>query len=293
MLEVRNLQKTYSGGLRALDGLDLSVGTGMFGLLGPNGAGKSTLMRILAGLQLPDAGSIAFDGINTLTDPVALRRRLGYLPQSFGAYPYVSCRALLRHMAVLKGLPDNAETARQVDNLIELTNLQAHAARPVTAFSGGMRQRFGIAQALLGDPTLLILDEPTAGLDPEERLRLYGLLSSLSTERVVLLSTHIVDDVEQLCGELAIIIAGRIVSCGQTSSLVQSIEGQIWQGSALADQADQDAPALLLRTAYAHGRPQFRYHCAECPGSGFEQVPPSLQDRYFLELRRCGAGTPC
>lgn len=290
MLEVCNLRKTYRGGLRALDGLDLSIGAGMFGLLGPNGAGKSTLMRILAGLLLPDAGTITFDGTDVLADPVALRRRLGYLPQSFGAYPYVGCRTLLRHMAVLKGMPDNADTARQVDTLIELTNLDAHASRPVTAFSGGMRQRFGIAQALLGDPALLILDEPTAGLDPEERLRLYGLLNSLSADRIVLLSTHIVDDVEQLCGELAIINAGRIVARGATEGLVQEIKGQVWQGS---ERADPGGKAQLLRTAFAHGQPQYRYHSPECPGPGFTPVPASLQDRYFLDLRRSGIDAPC
>ena len=290
MLDVRNLTKTYRGSLRALDELDLSIGAGMFGLLGPNGAGKSTLMRILAGLLLPDGGTIVFDGIDALAKPAALRRRLGYLPQSFGAYPYVACRTLLHHMAMLKGLPDNSETLRQVDDLIALTNLEAHAGRPVTTFSGGMRQRFGIAQALLGDPALLILDEPTAGLDPEERLRLYGLLNALSADRVVLLSTHIVDDIEQLCSELAIIHSGRIVARGATGSLVREIDGCVWQGSKPIAPA---GPEWLLRTAYARGLPQYRYYGAECPGAGFEPVSPSLQDRYFLELRRRGVAAPC
>lgn len=290
MLDVRNLQKTYRGGHRALDGLDLSIGSGMFGLLGPNGAGKSTLMRILAGLLLPDAGSVRFDGIDVLADPFALRRRLGYLPQSFGAYPYVSCRALLLHMAALKGLPDHADTARQVDRLIELTNLEAHAARPVTAFSGGMRQRFGIAQALLGDPSLLVLDEPTAGLDPEERARLYSLLNGLSADRVVLLSTHIVDDVEQLCSELAIIDSGRIIARGSTSALVRDLDGQIWEGS---EAIGEGGAARLVRSAFAHGERQYRYHSATCPGPGFLPVPATLQDRYFLDLRPGGNATSC
>jgi ABC-2 type transport system ATP-binding protein len=288
MLEVRNLQKTYRGKLRALVGLDLTLTPGMFGLLGPNGAGKSTLMRTLAGLQLPDAGSIHFAGIDVLADPYALRRRLGYLPQSFGAYPYIGCRALLRHMAALKGLPDNAATARQVDDLIDLTNLAAHAGRPVAKFSGGMRQRFGIAQALLGNPDLLILDEPTAGLDPEERLRLYNVLSQLSADRIVLLSTHIVDDVAQLCRDVAIIQGGRIVARGATDTLVSELAGAIWEGSASADPA---SGAVLLNSAYHRGTRVYRYRSKTCPGPGFVRTPPSLEDRYFDELRRAEAGS--
>ncbi len=279
MLEVRNLTKTYRGGVKALDGLDLSIASGMFGLLGPNGAGKSSFMRTLAGLQLPDKGSIMFDGIDVLEEPYALRRRLGYLPQSFGAYPFVSCKALLRHMAVLKGLPDNKTTAAQIDELLEVTNLTAHAGRPVSNFSGGMRQRFGIAQALLGNPDLLILDEPTAGLDPEERLRLYNLLSKLSEDRVVLLSTHIVDDVEQLCPELAIIRSGHIVAKGETNLLVKMFEDEVWQG-----QGDADGSAMLLSTAYQRGAPIHRYRSTSRPGVGYQAVRPTLQDIYFHEL---------
>ena len=290
MLEIRNLVKSYRGGVRALDHLSLEIAPGMFGLLGPNGAGKSTLMRTLAGLQLPDNGSIIFGGVDVLADPLALRKQLGYLPQSFGAYPYISCRALLRHMAVLKGLPANLETVRQIDQLIELTNLEPHASRPVTAFSGGMRQRFGIAQALLGDPALLILDEPTAGLDPEERLRLYNLLSSLSSDRIVLLSTHIVDDVEQLCREVAIISSGKIIARGDTDRLVTELEMQVWQGTVAAN---EKSGALLLNTTYLRGIPQYRYHCKSSPGPSFEQVRPSLQDRYFLELRREELAATC
>jgi ABC-type multidrug transport system ATPase subunit len=283
MLEVRDLQKTYRGNLRALAGLDLTLAPGMFGLLGPNGAGKSTLMRTLAGLQLPDAGSIKLCGIDILADPYAVRRRLGYLPQSFGAYPYIGCRALLRHMAVLKGLPDDARTARQVDELLGLTNLTAHASRPVSKFSGGMRQRFGIAQALLGDPDLLILDEPTAGLDPEERLRLYNLLSQLSAERIVLLSTHIVDDVEQLCQEVAIIQRGRIVARGTTDELVGGLAGAVWEGPAISVPA---APAVLLNSSFRRGAAVHRYLGTVSPGPDFVPVPPSLEDRYFAELRQ-------
>ncbi len=281
MLHVQNLCKTYAGGPRALDELSLDVGRGMFGLLGPNGAGKSSLMRTLAGLQLPDSGSIIFDGIDVLTDPYALRRRLGYLPQSFGAYPYASCRTLLRHMAILKGLPDDRVTAAQIDELLAVTNLSASANRRVSNFSGGMRQRFGIAQALLGRPDLLILDEPTAGLDPEERTRLYNLLSQLAADRVVLLSTHIVDDVEQLCPRLAIIRAGRIVALGETADLVRSIEGQVWQGD---DQTPAGGDAIRLTSAYRRGRPVHRYRSTVRPASGFEPVRATLEDVYFAAL---------
>ena len=281
MLEVRNLTKTYRGGVKALAGLDITITSGMFGLLGPNGAGKSSFMRTLAGLQLPDDGSILFDGIRVLDDPFALRRRLGYLPQSFGVYPYVSCKALLRHMAGLKGLPNDKATADQIDELLEDTNLTAHAGHAASDFSGGMRQRFGIALALLGTPDLLILDEPTAGLDPEERLRLYNLLSQLSDERIVFLSTHIVDDVEQLCPEVAIIRNGRIVAQGDTNALVASLEGCVWQGKGEAFEG-----AELLSTAYLRGRPVRRYRSDVRPGDGFEAAHPTLQDIYFHELNR-------
>lgn len=287
MLAIRNLSKTYRGAVRALDGLELDITAGMFGLLGPNGAGKSTLMRTLAGLQLPDQGSIHFDGVSVLDDPFALRKRLGYLPQSFGAYPYIGCRALLRHMAVLKGLPDSLETQSEVDRLLELTNLTHHARRPVSTFSGGMRQRFGIAQALLGDPALLILDEPTAGLDPEERLRLYNLLSQLSDDRIVLLSTHIVDDAEQLCPEVAIIVGGRISARGGTELLVKELDGCVWQGSA---EPSAQSGAVLLNSAYRQGVQIYRYFSRTCPAAGFEAVRPNLEDRYFLEMRGCEVG---
>jgi ABC-2 type transport system ATP-binding protein len=283
MLEIQGLAKTYRGRVLALDGLNLSVPAGMFGLLGPNGAGKSTLMRILAGLQLPDRGSVNFAGTDVLADPLALRQQLGYLPQSFGAYPYISCRALLRHMAVLKGLPETRQTDAEVDRLLELTNLAPYAKRSVAAFSGGMRQRFGIAQALLGDPRLLILDEPTAGLDPEERLRLYNLLGDLSAERVVLLSTHIVDDAEQLCPEVAVIVGGKIRVRGATAALVEVLDGQVWQSMGSVEPSGK---AMLLNTAYSRGNRVRRYHCAQRPGPDFEAVRPTLEDRYFLELRR-------
>lgn len=286
MLAIRNLTKTYRGNVRALDGLDLEITSGMFGLLGPNGAGKSTLMRTIAGLQLPDEGSINFAGINVLDDPLALRRRLGYLPQSFGAYPYIGCRALLRHMAVLKGLPGNATTFSEVDRLLELTNLAKHASRPVSTFSGGMRQRFGIAQALLGAPKLLILDEPTAGLDPEESSRLYNLLCQLSDDRIVLLSTHIVDDAERLCPEVAILAGGRIRARGGTEQLVGELDGCIWQGPV---ELSARAGMVLLNSVYRRGQQIYRYFNATRPAAGFDAAKPTLEDCYFLELRNAEA----
>ena len=281
MLHVQNLSKTYPGGLRALQRVSLDVSAGMFGLLGPNGAGKSSLMRTLATLQLPDSGAITFDGIDVLADPYALRRRLGYLPQSFGAYPFVGCRTLLRHMAILKGLPDDRATAGQIDELLEITNLTAHASRRVTNFSGGMRQRFGIAQALLGRPDLLILDEPTAGLDPEERTRLYNLLSHLSTDRVVLLSTHIVNDIEQLCPRLAIISAGRIIAQGETAPMVRALDGKVWQGEV---EAPAEGGALRLNSAYFRGCAVHRYRSTTRPGAEFEPARATLEDVYFAAL---------
>lgn len=287
MLEVRNLGKTYRGGVIALDGIDLAVGPGMFGLLGPNGAGKSTLMRTLAAIQLPDRGAIRFAGIDALADPAALRRRLGYLPQTFGAYPYASCRTMLRHIAILKGLADDQATAQQIDHLLDLTNLTADAHRAVTTFSGGMRQRFGIAQALLGDPALLIFDEPTAGLDPEERMRLYNLLSQLSGDRVLLLSTHIVDDIEQLCSEVAILQSGRVIAQGKTAALVASLSGKVWE---TAEAAPPGSTAILLSTAYRRGTPVRRYFAPTSPGPAFTPAQPSLEDRYFLALQ---GQSPC
>lgn len=282
MLEVRNLGKTYRGGVEALGGIDLSIPAGMFGLLGPNGAGKSTLMRTLAAIQLPDRGTIRFNGLDVLADPAALRRQLGYLPQQFGAYPHASCRSMLRHMALLKGLPDNRTTCRRIEELLELTNLTDHAGRLVTQYSGGMRQRFGIAQALLNDPALLILDEPTAGLDPEERIRLYNLLSQLSGERVVLLSTHIVDDVEQLCSKVAIMNGGKVVATGTTEALIEEIDGRVWESGHLVEPGQL---AVRLSTAYRRGMPVHRYLADRPPGEGFTQTEASLGDRYFLELQ--------
>jgi ABC-2 type transport system ATP-binding protein len=286
MLQIQHLTKTYADGTAALRGLNLSAGRGIFGLLGPNGAGKSSLLRTIATLQQPDSGSIRFADVDVLKDPHQLRRQLGYLPQEFGVYPYMSCRALLEHMAVLKGLIDKPSRQQQIEALLAQTNLTAVADKAVAHFSGGMRQRFGIAQALLGDPKLLILDEPSAGLDPEERQQLHNLLAEISRDRLVLLSSHIVDDIEQLCRQVAIMLRGQIVLQGDTTALVAPLQDQIWvyQG----ELAGLPPQTQLLQRSYLRGVPQQRFYAPYCPGEGFSAVTASLQDRYFLTL----AATP-
>lgn len=286
MLQIQHLTKTYADGTAALRGLNLSAGRGIFGLLGPNGAGKSTLLRTIATLQQPDSGSIRFADVDVLKDPQQLRRQLGYLPQEFGVYPYMSCRALLEHMAVLKGLTDKPSRQQQIEALLAQTNLTAVADKAVAHFSGGMRQRFGIAQALLGDPKLLILDEPSAGLDPEERQQLHNLLAEISRDRLVLLSSHIVDDIEQLCRQVAIMLRGQIVLQGDTTALVAPLQDQIWvyQG----ELASLPPQTQLLQRSYLRGVPQQRFYAPYCPGEGFSAETASLQDRYFLTL----AATP-
>ena len=228
MLTIKNLVHVYGNGTRALDDVSLSVPNGMFGLLGPNGAGKSTLMRSIATLQTPTSGSIDFDGIDVIKDPEKLRRTLGYLPQDFGVYPRVSAYDMLDHMAVLKGIAGGKERKGTVESLLQQVNLWNVRKKALAGFSGGMRQRFGIAQALLGDPKLIIVDEPTAGLDPQERVRFHNLLSDIGADKTVLLSTHIVSDVADLCAHMAIINKGRVLLCGEPTRLVDDISDRIW-----------------------------------------------------------------
>ena len=244
MLSITGLSKTYDNGVLALQGVDLSIGKGMFGLLGPNGAGKSSLMRTIATLQSADLGSITFDGIDVFKDPQALRQRLGYLPQDFGVYPRVSAYDLLDHMAVLKGIHNKAERKESVEGLLAHTNLYQHRSKAVSGFSGGMRQRFGIAQALLGDPDLLIVDEPTAGLDPEERNRFHNLLVSLGEQKVVILSTHIVEDVAELCPNMAVLAGGKILLEGNPIALTDKLQGQIWRKAMSQEEAQELEPQL-------------------------------------------------
>lgn len=286
MLSIANLSHTYANGVQALNDVTLEVPRGMFGLLGPNGAGKSTLMRTIATLQQPTSGSIRFDGINVLADPMALRRVLGYLPQEFGVYPRISAEDMLDHLAVLKGLT-NAKVRREVvKGLLEQTNLYDVRNKALSGYSGGMRQRFGIAQALLGDPKLIIVDEPTAGLDPEERNRFHNLLSEIGENVVVILSTHIVEDVADLCQNMAIIVGGRIVAQGEPLSMIESMRGRIWRKLIdKADVPDHQARHQVISARLFAGRSVVHVVSDQDPGDGFEPIAGSLEDVYFSTLR--------
>lgn len=284
-LEIKNLCKTYPNGVNALNNISLSISNGMFGLLGPNGAGKSSLMRTIAVLQAPDSGSIEFDGIDIVGDPRFIRKQLGYLPQEFGVYPKVSAYRLLDHLAVLKGITHSGQRRDQIFSLLEQTNLQNHAGKAVESFSGGMRQRFGIAQALLGDPRLIIVDEPTAGLDPEERNRFNNLLSEIGEERIVILSTHIVEDVKDLCSDMAVIANGAVILQGQPSSLVCSLEGRIWSKSIKREELERISTTMTLISSRLNaGKLHIHVYSDIQPGEGFVQVNPDLEDVYFQTL---------
>jgi ABC-type multidrug transport system ATPase subunit len=285
MLTITDLSHTYANGTRALDGVSLEIPRGMFGLLGPNGAGKSTLMRAVATLQTPTAGSIRFDGIDALREPERLRATLGYLPQDFGVYPRVSAEALLDHLAVLKGYGVRGERKATVEQLLAQVNLWNVRHKAVAGFSGGMRQRFGIAQALLGNPRLIIVDEPTAGLDPEERNRFNNLLAEIGENVVVILSTHIVEDVSDLCSRMAVIDAGRIVAEGHPRELIAEQQGRVW--SKAIDRVDLDlhrARHAVIATRLREGRTMIHVAADASPGDGFEPVETSLEDVYFMAL---------
>jgi len=285
MLTISKLSKTYDNGVRALDSVDLTIGHGLFGLLGPNGAGKSTLMRTIAALQEPDEGEIHLDGRNVFADPRELRRRLGYLPQEFGAYPGVSALALLDHIAVLKEITHGGERAEQVNSVLKITNLYEVRNRVVSTFSGGMKQRFGIAQALLGNPRLIIVDEPTAGLDPEERNRFHNLLSEIGERSIVLLSTHIVEDVQDLCANMAILAGGRVVAQGEPEKLVGQLNGKLWRKTVLRwEIADYAREHRVISTHLFGGRTRLHVLADRRPADGFDAVEPRLEDVYFSVL---------
>ena len=286
MLSIKGLSKTYDNGVHALQGVDLNIPKGMFGLLGPNGAGKSSLMRTIATLQSADSGSVVFDGIDVLTQPKSLRERLGYLPQDFGVYPRVTAYDLLDHMAILKGLSNKAERKEAVEGLLAQTNLYDHRKNAVSGFSGGMRQRFGIAQALLGDPDLLIVDEPTAGLDPEERNRFHNLLVGLGESKVVILSTHIVEDVSELCPNMAVLASGQILLEGNPIELTNTLQGKIWHkamSQAEAAELEQSLPVIAKRL-FA-GKTLLSVFADDAP-QGFEAKPADLEDVYFSTLHK-------
>jgi ABC-type multidrug transport system ATPase subunit len=290
MLKITDLSHTYPNGTRALDAVNLDIPAGMFGLLGPNGAGKSSLMRCLATLQVPTAGHIRFGDLDVLDQPEALRATLGYLPQDFGVYPRVSAEDLLDHLAVLKGIAGRGERRETVQALLQQVNLWAVRKKAVAGYSGGMRQRFGIAQALIGHPRLIIVDEPTAGLDPEERNRFNNLLSEIGEQVVVILSTHIVDDVTDLCPRTAILVGGRIVESGTPAALIDGLEGRIWQKD--IDKTELGAAReehAVIATRLRAGRTVIRVLSqgpGQTPGPGFAPVAASLEDVYFATLHR-------
>ncbi|HEY2378346.1 MAG TPA: ABC transporter ATP-binding protein [Gemmatimonadaceae bacterium] len=285
-LRIENLSKTYPNGTRALDAVSLDIAPGMFGLLGPNGAGKSTLMRIIATLQEPDTGRVQLGDIDVLRDKEAVRRTLGYLPQEFGVYPKVTAEDLLDHFAVLKGIANRTERRRLVTALLEQTNLQRDRAKQLGGFSGGMRQRFGIAVALLGDPRLIIVDEPTAGLDPEERVRFLNLLAELGQNSIVILSTHIVDDVSELCSRVAIIDRGRIRLEDDPQAAVARLQGRIWRRVVARDElARQQERFAVLSTKLLAGRTVVRVLADARPDTGYELAEPGLEDVYFAAMR--------
>jgi len=294
MLSIKNLTHTYPNGVEALKNVNLDIPKGMFGLLGPNGAGKSSLMRTVATLQQPSEGSIMFGDTNVLTEPDAIRRTLGYLPQDFGVYPRGSAYDLLDHLAVLKGITNGKERKAVVEGLLVQTNLFEVRKKKLATFSGGMRQRFGIAQALIGDPQLIIVDEPTAGLDPEERNRFHNLLSEIGEDVVVILSTHIVDDVSDLCPNMAIMAAGQIVSLGTPAGLTSELDGRIWKK--IIEKEELEAHKNSHNVISNHltvGKVSVRVNAAINPGADFEEARPTLEDVYFSaisESRKNGAG---
>jgi ABC-type multidrug transport system ATPase subunit len=293
-LKIDRLSKTYANGVHALNDVSLTIAPGMFGLLGPNGAGKSTLMRILATLQEADAGSVRLGDIDVLRDKEAVRRTLGYLPQEFGLYPKATAEELLDHFAVLKGVVDARERKETVRSLLEQTNLYEARSRRLGTFSGGMRQRFGIAVALIGNPRLIIVDEPTAGLDPAERVRFLNLLSELGENAVVILSTHIVEDVSDLCSRMAIIKQGRILLEAEPQEAVRAIRGQVWRREVPRDElaafeTAHPAHPVITTTLFA-GRTVVHVHGDSPPDPSFQPVEPDLKDVYFTVMREIGIG---
>jgi len=285
-LTITGLSKTYPNGVQALKNISLTIGNNMFGLLGPNGAGKSTLMRTIATLQEPDSGTIFLDGINVLKEKNAVRQTLGYLPQEFGVYPKLSAVDMLSHLAVMKGITQAGERKETVESLLQQTNLWAFRKKALSTYSGGMKQRFGIAQALIGKPRLIIVDEPTAGLDPAERNRFLNLLSSIGRDITVILSTHIVEDVRELCPRMAIISAGELLLEGAPQEALQALQGKIWSKVVITDD-ELRALEAELRVISSHligGQHEIRVYADGSPGDGFRPVDAGLEDVYFLNL---------
>ena len=284
-LSIRNISKTYPNGVRALDDVSLTIPAGMYGLLGPNGAGKSTLMRMIATLQDPDAGSIHLGDLDVLRQKDEVRKTLGYLPQEFGVYPKVSAEELLEHFALLKGIAERRARKEVVEALLRQTNLWEVRKQKLGGYSGGMKQRFGVAVALLGNPKLLIVDEPTAGLDPAERVRFLNLLSEIGENSVVILSTHIVDDVSELCTRMAIIDRGQILLEAEPLRSVNGLRGRIWRRViSKGELAAVEREHAVISTKLLAGRTLVRVHSDAMPGPGFESAEPDLEDVYFSAM---------
>lgn len=286
-LTISNLSKTYKNGVKALDDVSIEIESGMFGLLGPNGAGKSTLMRTIATLQAPDSGSAYLDNINILKDKNRLRKVLGYLPQEFGVYPNMSAEDLLHYFARLKGITDKNERTEMVNTALEITNLFEVKNKNVAGYSGGMKQRFGIAQLLLNDPKLIIVDEPTAGLDPSERHRFLNVLREIGTNHIVIFSTHIVDDVKELCTDMAIMNGGRILSHHTPKEAVKALNGQIWTKVIERDELEsyEDQFNIISSNFNQDNTLNIRVHDMQQPDETFEPKDPDLADVYFVTLR--------
>jgi len=287
-LIINNLNKTYNNGVKAIDNISLEIGTGMFGLLGPNGAGKSSLMRTIATLQKPDTGSIIFGDINVLNDNLSLRKILGYLPQSFGVYPKMSAEKLLDYFALLKGISSKLDRQKIVKEVLELTNLYEVRKKYVDGYSGGMKQRFGIAQLLLNNPKLIIVDEPTAGLDPSERHRFLNVLREIGTNSTVIFSTHIVEDVKELCNEMAILNGGRILKHTTPTKATSELEGQIWTTIITREELElMEKSYNILSSNYNQDNSlTIRVHAAIKPNEIFKKATPQLDDVYFIALKQ-------
>ncbi len=284
-LSIENVSKTYENGVRALQNVNLHIPKGMFGLLGPNGAGKSSLMRTIATLQSPDSGTIQFQSIDVLKDEESLRKTLGYLPQEFGVYPKISAVDLLDYLATLKGVTDTHERKKRVLHFLNLTNLDQHKEKAVNTYSGGMKQRFGIAQALIGQPQLLIVDEPTAGLDPEERLRFYNILSEIGSDVTVILSTHIVSDVADLCQNFAIINGGKVLVQTTPEKALKEIVGKIWARTVEKTKvAELEKQFDVINTRFSAGSIIVKIF-SEGAVADFSKVEPSLEDYYFAHIK--------
>jgi len=284
-LRIEGLSKTYPNGVKALDNVSLNIPHGMYGLLGPNGAGKSTLMRIIATLLAPDNGQVRLDGIDVLRQKDEVRKLLGYLPQDFGVYPRISAQDMLDHLALLKGFVNRKERKELVEALMARVNLYQLRKKALASFSGGMRQRFGVAQALIGNPQLLIVDEPTAGLDPAERNRFYNLLSEIGENVIVILSTHIVQDVMELCTNMAIIHEGKVLFAGSPDTAVDELGGHIWQKFInKVEMKEYEERYRVISSKLIAGRPLIHIFSAAHPGDGFEPVPADLEDVFFTRI---------